>query len=337
MRSRFPFTSFPNGWFCVASSDELPPRGVIPLHYFGKDLVLFRTEDGKPHLLDAHCPHLGAHLGYGGKVRGDAIQCPFHGWLFNGNGHCMNIPYASQVPPKAQIPCWPIREVNGAILVYHHAQGTPPTWEIPELPEYSSEEWTPLRQVRRWKIYSHVQELLENGIDIAHLPFLHSSGAGTVKNYTLQTKGSVLCCSISLTHNFISKFGGMLGSEAEGPIDITYYGLGCSVASAHVKSLIELRFLNLFWITPIDEEYLDVRLVFSMKKVFNEPLTHILGMMVSERAATALEEDIPIFEHKVYRNEPILCEGDGPIVQFRRWTRQFYSDLPAITKLPIQQ
>ncbi len=270
-------------------------------------------------------------------MRGDAIQCPFHGWLFNGNGHCMNIPYASHVPPKAQIPSWPIREVNGAILVYHHAQGTPPTWEIPELPEYSSEEWTPLRQVRRWKIYSHVQELLENGVDIAHLSFLHNSTMCAVKNVTLETNGPVISYSISLTYNISSSFADMLGSEAEGSFNVTSYGPGGPTVHVHVKSLIELRFLTLFWITPIDEEYLDVRLVLSMKKVFNEPLTHILRMIVSKTAARAFEEDIPIFEHKAYRSQPILCEGDGPIVQIRHWTRQFYSDLHAITKLPIQQ
>ena len=74
-----------------------------------------------------------------------------------------------------------------------------------------------------------------------------------------------------------------------------------------------------------------------MKKVFNEPVTRILGMIISKSTARTFEQDIPIWEHKAYRNEPFLCEGDGPIMQFRRWTRQFYSDLPAITKLPIQQ
>ena len=62
MKSRFPFTSFPNGWYRLAYSDELRPGQVKPLHYFDKDLVLFRTENGKAYVLDAHCPHLGAHL-----------------------------------------------------------------------------------------------------------------------------------------------------------------------------------------------------------------------------------------------------------------------------------
>lgn len=335
MKSRFPFTSFPNGWFCVASSKELPLGRVLPLHYFGKDLVLFRTENGKPHLLDAHCPHLGTHLGYGGKVQGNAIQCPFHGWQFNSNGYCVHIPYASNVPPKTQINIWPIREVNGVIVVYHHNQGTPPTWEIPELPEFTCGEWTQFRQVRRWKIYSHVQELVENGLDIAHLSFLHNSTHRAVKNYTLEMKGPVLSYSISLTYNLNSTFFGMVGSEVEGLHDFITYGLGCLTSRPHAKSLNSLKLLTLLWITPIDEEYLDVRLVFSMKKVFNEPVTRILAMMIGKSAARTFEEDIRIWEHKAYRSEPILCEGDGPIMQYRCWVRQFYSDLPAMTKVPF--
>ena len=69
--SRFPFSRYPNGWFQIAYSDELEKGQVVPLRYFGKDLVLFRTEGGEAQLLDAYCPHLGAHLGHGGKVQGE--------------------------------------------------------------------------------------------------------------------------------------------------------------------------------------------------------------------------------------------------------------------------
>ena len=63
------YAGYPRGWFVIQFSDELPPGAVKPLKYFGKDLVLFRTESGEPTILDAFCPHMGAHLGHGGKVR----------------------------------------------------------------------------------------------------------------------------------------------------------------------------------------------------------------------------------------------------------------------------
>ena len=37
-----------------------------------------------------------------------------------------------------------------------------------------------------------------------------------------------------------------------------------------------------------------------------------------------LEQDIPIWENKIQHEHPLLCDGDGPIGVFRRWSRQFY-------------
>src|SRR6478752_3392703 len=73
-----PLPPVPNGWYAIASSGDLAPGQVLPLQVLNRDLVLFRAEDGRPCLVDAYCPHLGMHLGHGGKVVGDTIQCPFH-------------------------------------------------------------------------------------------------------------------------------------------------------------------------------------------------------------------------------------------------------------------
>ena len=49
-------------------------------------------------IVDAYCPHLGANLGVGGHVRGNCIECPFHGWRFDGEtGQCVSIPYTDKV------------------------------------------------------------------------------------------------------------------------------------------------------------------------------------------------------------------------------------------------
>jgi len=101
---------FARGWFVVAFSQELAPKDVKPLRYFGKDLVLFRTESGEPKVLDAHCSHLRAHLGHGGVVIGEAVRCPFHFWKFKGDGECSEVPYAKKIPPKSTMPCWPVCE-----------------------------------------------------------------------------------------------------------------------------------------------------------------------------------------------------------------------------------
>ena len=149
MPSRFPFTSFPIGWFRIAAGSDLPIGKVQALRYFGRDLVLFRTEDGKANLLDAHCPHVGAHLGHGGKVFGNTIQCPFHGWRIGGDGACVAIPYCEKIPIGARTRSWPVHEVNGQVMAYYDPSGRKPEWQIPEFPEHASPEWTPYDRQRR--------------------------------------------------------------------------------------------------------------------------------------------------------------------------------------------
>src|SRR5205807_10497996 len=104
------------GWFVVAFSDEIAVGAILPLRYFGRDLVAFRGEDGRVHLIEAHCAHMGAHLGVGGKVVGCAIQCPFHGWRSAGEGNCVELPYAKKIPPKARQEAWPTLEINGVVM-----------------------------------------------------------------------------------------------------------------------------------------------------------------------------------------------------------------------------
>ncbi len=325
MTARFPFSAFPNGWFRVAYSDELPPGEVKPLYYFGKDWVLFRTEDGLPRVFDAHCPHLGAHLGYGGRVEGDNIRCPFHGWCFDHEGQCVQIPHSTKVPPKAQIGSLSVCEVNGLIMVYHHSQGEAPSWQMPKLPEWNSQDWIPFQR-RSWKIRTHPQEMAENAMDTAHMLHLHGQSFRTIEKAEFDINGTTLVHRLSPQYR-LSIFG-KLGIGAEGLVEISCYGLGCQVSYAQVKAMIEFHSLTLFMLTPIDGEFLDVHVLVSTKKVFNKVITYALRSKSMAEVSYNLEQDIPIWENKVYRSQPLLSEADGPIMQYRHWGQQFYAHVP---------
>ena len=88
--ARFPFP-MPFGWFKVALADDVPAGAVITRHYFGTELVVWRDDEGRVACQEAYCPHLGAHLGWGGKVEGQRIRCPFHGWVFDCDGNNVEI------------------------------------------------------------------------------------------------------------------------------------------------------------------------------------------------------------------------------------------------------
>jgi cholesterol 7-desaturase len=86
---------YPNGWFAIAESKEVKAGKALSVNCLGENFVLFRSKESKKvSVVDAYCPHLGAHLG-DGKVIGNCIECPFHQWKFRGDdGSCDEIPYA---------------------------------------------------------------------------------------------------------------------------------------------------------------------------------------------------------------------------------------------------
>jgi 3-ketosteroid 9alpha-monooxygenase subunit A len=312
--NRFPFPRYPNGWFQVAYSADVKPGGVVPLKYFGRDLVLFRTEAGEANVLDAHCPHLGAHLGYGGSVKGDCIQCPFHAWKFNGSGACVEVPYTDRVPPKARVGKWHVRDVNGLIMVWHHLNGEPPQWDIPAIAEFGAEDWTPY-EFRRWKIRSHNQEMAENAVDSAHFHYVHGTVAMPTSN--AHVDGPILrVVSDTLMKTPMGKVKGQVESIS----------LGFGYALTRFTGLVET--LLVAGVTPIDDEYVDVRFAFTLKKLPSGEATSTVGAAFIREIERQLGQDIPIWENKIYVHPPLVVDKDGPIGIFRRWAKQFYGTEP---------
>ena len=103
LKKEYPVPPFPNGWFRMAFTDEIKPKSVKSARYFGQDLVIFRGEDGQAHVLDAYCAHVGAHLGKGGIIVGNTLQCPYHGWRYDGCGRCVEVPHANKIPSAARV------------------------------------------------------------------------------------------------------------------------------------------------------------------------------------------------------------------------------------------
>lgn len=325
MPSRFPFTSYPRGWFRVAASGELKPGDVRPLHYFGRDLVLYRGDDGEAHLLDAHCPHLGTHLGIGGKVVGDTIECPFHGWRMNGDGACVHIPYADKIPPGARVRAWPLDEVNGLLMTYYDPEGRPPDWHIPEFPEYRSEDWTPFHKAASWKIRTHMQELGENGMDNAHFPVLHPQQTRAMRTEAIEA-GENTFVHRTFQHYNIFGLAKFFVDEVTGPLDVCLYGLGCIVNRTKVDARIKLSYSFAFFFTPIDEEHIEVNSMLTMNKLPGRLFNYLLLRKAIKEGKHTIDQDVPIWENRQYREHPVLCEGDGPIMQFRKWASRYYDD-----------
>ncbi len=293
---RFPFP-IPNGWFIVALSGDVDPGQVRSLHYFGRDIVVFRTEAGEPRVVDAYCPHLGAHLGVGGAVEGDCLRCPFHGWSFDGDsGACTEIPYSKseRIPAKARVRPYPTIERGGAIWAWHHLTEGEPFFELPTVPEMDDPAWTrPL--LREFWISTSCQEMAENNHDFAHFLYVH--GTETIPEGEEVIDG---------TYKSVKNPG----------LERETFGLGLGV----VRVPGMLAFVSS--VTPVDEDNVHVRWLFSVPAEAGDKSAQFFA----EQFTSGVTQDIPIWENKIYRPLPILTKGESGIVAHRNWSKQFYSE-----------
>jgi phenylpropionate dioxygenase-like ring-hydroxylating dioxygenase large terminal subunit len=310
--SRFPFPAYPNGWFRVAYSHELAVGEVKPLFYLGRDLVLFRDEQGAPHVLDAHCRHLGAHLGHGGRVEGRGIRCPFHAWRWLGDGTCDDVPYARRIPPGAKMRSWRVAEKNGVVFVHHDQDDRPPGYELPDLPQVGHPNWTPL-EIRRWTVRSRWPDMNENAVDRAHFVTVH--GAKTMPEAEVEMDGHVLRCRSRM------KLGTPRGN-VDGGIDTTDFGPGLQVV--HLTGIVETIMVNTS--TPVDEETTDTSFAYTVNTEGDEALARGVGAAIIRDLEKQMAQDIPIWENKAYFERPLLCDGDGKFGIYRRWMRQFFRE-----------
>ena len=305
------YTSFPYGWYGMCWSDELAAGDVRALHYFDRELVLWRDAAGAAHVADAFCPHLGAHLGHGGRVEGCELVCPFHGWRFDASGRNVAIPYAKRAHPTARLSMWPSCERNGLVLAWYHPAGLPPSFEIPEIPALTSDAFSETHKAA-WTIATSWQETAENGPDFVHLKYVH--GAPVVPELeSLAYEGPVMRLRAGVT--YYSPRG-----DTRGRIDSDAFGPGFS--HVRFRGIIDLDMLD--WCVPIDFERVVDHKGYRVSQALGAEKAASVGRAFIRDLRQQMEQDIAIFEHKIWRERPLLVPEDGPIVEFRRWASQFY-------------
>src|SRR5439155_17557910 len=154
-------------WQPVGISEELPLGGEPrQIRIMGEDLILFRDDQGLPGLLALHCSHRGTALAYG-RVEDGGIRCPFHGWVYDIHGRCLEQPAepeGSRFKDKMRHPAYPCQELGGLIFAY---LGPPEV--MPLLPRYEvlvREDGT--RKADCYQINSNYLQNVEGALDIAY-------------------------------------------------------------------------------------------------------------------------------------------------------------------------
>jgi len=186
-------------WQPVALVEELAgPRPLKAVKLMGQDFVLFRDEAGQLGLLDRDCPHRGADLAFG-RLENGGLRCPFHGWLFDVKGKCLETPAepeGSKLCTRVQQGAYPVVEKSGIVFAYI-GEGEPPAF--PDFDCFVAPESHTFAFKGLWEC--NWLQALEVGMDPAHASFLHRffEDENTAESYGKQFRGASLNSDLPIT------------------------------------------------------------------------------------------------------------------------------------------
>jgi phenylpropionate dioxygenase-like ring-hydroxylating dioxygenase large terminal subunit len=341
---------FPNSWFHLAPFSEFKKDEIRSFKFLGHDIIAFKTGDDSITVMDAYCPHLGAHLGRDAKGRNNrlkngCVECPYHHLTFDAEGTCVKGASHASVP-KAKVFTWETEIVEGLVFVYHHKDKLPSTWKVSEFfrPEGT---WS-----RPYMSYQgvhpiHPQDAAENSVDTLHFRTLHQ----------FDQVDQITEAVADRQHFYQTLHIGKMGILPKFMRNVPIYSVvkeaavGVGFPMAHNRfHPIGLQVNHLVFLTPIDEtstnfwfyfqvSFSDVKVPRFLKRQkerldrhLNEHVKRALDRAVHRAAYTALSpmfvfinsQDLDIWSTKTYCEKPIVLGDDGNIHLFRKWCKQFY-------------
>lgn len=318
---------FINFWYPAEWSEALTDAPV-KVRMLGQDFVLFRDAAGQAHCLSNTCVHRGGSLA-GGKLVGDAVQCPYHGWEFGGDGACRRIPSlgpAARIPGRARVDAYPTVERYGIVFAF---LGDLPEAERPplmEIPEYGQSGWWVTLQERNSR--SDFRRQLENGLDPAHNEFVHPTHgfSGTRDDYRVPELRieSTEWGSGFLTTYFApplkdEKMKAASGRSADAVIEAGTFHHGPTHMCTRIHPTAEVFIHQNVFKVPVDE--FTVRSFLVQTRNFLQSEEHDerfkeRNNVVAEQDAVVLADLHPFFTPET-NNHEFLLPSDQAVVKYR--------------------
>lgn len=207
-----PLEIVPDQWYAVFESKRLGKRPV-PVKRLGEELVLYRTASGDVACLVDRCPHRGVALSLG-EVKGEELECGYHGFLFRPDGACTQMPCdgrSAKIPNAMRAISFPAREAHGLVWIWWGAarEELPPIPWIPDLP--SDEAYASDRSFV-WPVPAF--RAIQSSFDYHHAPVLHGKRSLRLTPARLLRRFEEVTCE---TDDLGIEFRGVLRREGAPP------------------------------------------------------------------------------------------------------------------------
>lgn len=161
-------------------------------------------------------------------------------------------------------------------------------------------------------------------MDMSHFTVLHRQQTLSADSLAIDIDGPLLVHRTFQRYNLFG-LAKLFVDEVSGPLDVGMIGMGAVVNRTTVNARVTLSYTFAFFFTPIDDEHIEVNSMLSTKRLPSRLATSFLMKKAIHESKVTINQDIPIWETKLYREHPPLRHGEGTIMQFRRWARQFYN------------
>lgn len=325
---------FINFWYVACAASDLKDH-PIKVKMLGQTFAVYRDSKGVAHCISNVCTHRGGSLA-GGKVRGDTIECPYHGWRFNGAGNCVKIPSLGpidgaadgKIPVRTKIDNYPVQEKYGLIFAF---LGDLPEAERPpimEIPEYNLPGWrATVQQPGVWNI--DYKRSIENSIDPAHNEYVHDTHgfSGERNDYRVHD------LKLKETPWGIGFFNKMHAPplpearmrEASGRTEAAFIEAGTghhgpSAVWTHIHPSPHAHIHQYLYETPIDETHTQVFLV-TLRNFLttddNDKRIMERNLYVAAQDKLILEDIEPV-ETPCDNTHEVFMPADVPIARFRQ-------------------
>lgn len=323
-----------NAWYPAAWSRELS-RNLIQRRVLGRLVVLYRKESGEVTALDDACPHRLAPLSMG-RLKGDAIECGYHGMTFDGSGRCVRVPGQPNVPSTARVRSYPVVENMGLAWIWMGDPALADPAKVYDLPQYHDPAWSAV-EGDALAMNCHYLNLADNLCDPAHVSFVHLSTLGNAASEAIPVHSEIQGEKI-LTWRWIidspaiplfQKFGNFTGNVDRWhyyhftPPSIAVVDFGSAPTGTGAPEGTRENALQIFachFLTPVDADHCIDYWLFV--KNFATDATTTQAMI--EQFRLAFEEDKAILE-AIHLNEkeprasrPIRIAIDASPVRMRR-------------------